>query len=370
MSSDPAPFVPPPRYPSPPKDMWYEVPKTPSAGTRQKPAAIFPWEKHRSRASRVFANEEVEDLKQQESQSSEQSTSESLGSGTPTGQKSEPVTPTIQITPSDPWGSFTLANAWDDVPGIDRYVEGIPWHRRSKSGGARAGGLRLGNVGLSTDGQAELQSGFRRRGSKVTDFPTPVERPSLPVTPAPIRKPKFWGVDGPEGSGGGAAVLSGGDDGDSLPTAAGVPAQRDWDPVAQLQLLAKQQSELLLQKLGGGGGGDGAIPSRSLPFGSEDAKSPTYVPQTAPVLSPRPIKAGPAITRNILGGDHGASEHRQGSPASASAAMPRTVNVQTSFEKPSYTGPGVAWDKDSNANPTQGMRAAPPSEEEKDVLET
>ena len=118
------------------------------------------------------ASEEVEDLKQQEPTSPEHSTSESLGqssapegsgsaaepsvtdSGATAEAKSEPVTPstpTIRVTPSDPWSSFSLTNAWDEVPGIERYVDAIPWHRRTKSGGARpSGGLRLGNL-VDTD---------------------------------------------------------------------------------------------------------------------------------------------------------------------------------------------------------------------------
>ena len=56
---------------------------------------------------------------------------------------------------------------------------------------------------------------------KLTDFPSEVERPSLPVTPAPIRRPSFWGDDAPE-SGEGDAGAS------HLPAAEGVPAQTEW----------------------------------------------------------------------------------------------------------------------------------------------
>ena len=53
----------------------------------------------------------------------------------------------------------------------------------------------------------------RRPSFKLTDFPTEVERPSLPVTPAPIRRPSFWGEERDESQ---------------LPAADGVPKQEDW----------------------------------------------------------------------------------------------------------------------------------------------
>lgn len=53
------------------------------------------------------------------------------------------------------------------------------------------------------------------------------------------------------------------------------------DPVAQLQELAKKQSEELLKKLGGTGRDSSDLPPRPLPFGSEELVSPTYVAQSA-----------------------------------------------------------------------------------------
>ena len=71
-----------------------------------------------------------------------------------------------------------------------------------------------------------------RRGSmKLTDFPTEVERPSLPVTPAPVRKHNFWGQERDE-------------DGE-LPAADGVPKQQDWNPLKRLEELQRRQSEVL-----------------------------------------------------------------------------------------------------------------------------
>ncbi|TIC90484.1 Glycogenin-1 [Colletotrichum higginsianum] len=252
MSQDPAPFVPPERYPSPPRNMWYEVPKQ---KPNQKPRPLFPWEINQPKPTRVFT------AGQAESEADESSSAPTRSSAT--GQKSEPstpATPTIRVSPSDPWTTFARTNAWDEVPEIERYVEGLQKHHRGKS---------QGSVGLSGE------TTVKEHGLKLTDFPSVVERPSLPVTPAPIRRPKFWG---------GGPGPGDGDDDEELPVADGVPPQSDWDPSAQLQKLAKQQSEALLKKLGGGEGG---------PEGSSGGV----------VLSPQPVK-GSATTsalRNLSG---------------------------------------------------------------------
>ncbi|KAJ9151456.1 Glycosyltransferase family 8 protein [Coniochaeta hoffmannii] len=355
MSSDTAPFVPPPRYPSPPKNMWFEVPKEPPAPPAAKPRAIFPWETHQPRASRVFADlpSEPEPTPAEEpaTEASEASTVEA---------KSEPETPVSQggpLSPSTPWSSFPRTNAWDDVPEIERYVEGLQQkHRRTRSQGLKLGGLPPS--GLT---QEEVT---QRRGSKLTDFPSEVERPSLPVTPAPIRRPKFWGGGAP----GIGADEDEADDEEQLPAAQGVPAQSEWDPIAQLQKLAKQQSELLRQKLGEGGEGGSdlgvstgmqgrEIPNRPLPFGSEDIKSPTYVAQTSGVLSPKPVKpsSGTSPVQHLW--------------EKESAATPRTTpGTSSNIPEPSYHGPGAQFEK--NEDFMMQDTAAPPTEEELDVLDT
>lgn len=151
---------------------------------------------------------------------------------------------------------------------------------------------------------------------KLTDFPTELERPSLPVTPAPVRRPRFWGDERDEEG--------------ELPAAEGVPAQTDWDPAAQLDILARRQSEVLASKLGADESGR-EIPTRPLPYGSEGVKSPTYV---APV--PPSQKTGASITiKNI--------------------------------EQPSYTGPSAMWEKGETYPTSEPALGA--SEEEKDALE-
>ncbi|RSL76947.1 hypothetical protein CEP51_009509 [Fusarium floridanum] len=433
MSQDTTPFVPPERYPSPPKNMWYDVPKEPPAPPSKAPSEIFPWERNRPPPTRTFAEPPAPEpvpepvveptpqpsvehtggpshqpsgqpswqpsgepfrqpSGQQPGQHSEQQSGPPSGgySGEPsreplvessaesstgpsattevltesagvasstTEAKSEPstpVTPTVQIIPLDPWTSFTRVNAWDEVPEIERYVEGLRGHRRGKSSGT------LGRIkSPSSAPWRDDRGGVRLRGMKLTDFPSAAERPSLPVTPAPIHRQSFWsGDDGEHGGHGGAR---------QLPEAEGVPSQSDWDPLAQLQKLAKQQSDVLLKKLGGGDEGEGEgresgaggvsreIPSRPLPFGSEDIRSPTYVAQSAPgVLSPQPVK-----------GERSASILRE---MSSSSGLEATSSKPSSIPEPSYSGPGAAWERGEDF--LERETPLPPKDEDLDVLET
>ena len=86
---------------------------------------------------------------------------------------------------------------------------------------------------------------------KLTDFPTEIERPSLPVTPAPVRRPSFWGSER--------------DAAGDLPGAEGVPDQSAWDPVAKLAELQRRQSEMLAE---GPASPGRFIPDRELPGSS------------------------------------------------------------------------------------------------------
>lgn len=439
MSRDAAPFVPPQRYASPPRDMWYEVPKAAPAPAHERPAPIFPWETHQPAATRVFAEPPpppVPEPTQAETHSGqsgyynphpsfqELGAEPSMITGSPSMDlKTEPTTPIMpstarELPTSDPWASFTRTNAWDGVPQIERYVDAFQkQHRRVRSrgqapggglrsvGGLGGGNTRTGGVagGVSGDGTEEdASSAPWRRGSKVTDFPSEVERPSLPVTPAPIRRPRHWGSGGP--SFGADEDEDAGDDAHLLPAADGVPQQVDWvcvhgvvwtpadclckhrhqqlhrtnvlgdnkDPATQLQKLAKEQSEMLLQKLGHGDEGDAegegsnaprTIPLRPLPFGSEDIRSPTYVAQ-APVVSPKPIKPGGLETSSVR------NIYNQSSSSGAGGdevTMPSFSD--TKIAEPSYLGPGIVFEKDE-AYPEHEVTAALPSEEEMDVLDT
>ncbi|KAJ8124138.1 hypothetical protein ONZ43_g72 [Nemania bipapillata] len=226
MSKNTAPFIAPQQYPSPPKDMWYEVPKEAPAAPSEPLKPIFPWEANRPKPSRIFVEEkpivspqpEPHDVDAFSNESQPQRDAKPLvdpsaieaSTEEQASQPVTPITPTIQITPSDPWASYTLTNAWDDVPEIERYVGSMQKHRRSKS--LQSPGM----IGLPSPSEG-IDVTWRRRGSKVTDFPSEVERPSLPVTPAPIHRPNFWG-GGPDA----------GEGNNDLPSAEGVPGQGDW----------------------------------------------------------------------------------------------------------------------------------------------
>ena len=209
MSSDPTPWKAPERYPDPPKNMWYEVPKTP---THQKPAPIFPWEKNASKPTRVFHEDEPE--------ASEAPLTEAKTVDDDKSTPVTPTTPTFQLTPADPWQTYTRGNAWDDIPEIERYIGNLQKNRK-------------GNIQVLQGyggGISDISSpGGRRRSMRLTDFPTELERPSLPVTPAPIRRPSFWGEErDAEGE---------------LPAADGVPSQEEW---VIFSLMIREISFLLL----------------------------------------------------------------------------------------------------------------------------
>lgn len=184
--------------------MWYQVPKEPST-PKMKPKAIFPWEREtdRPKATRVFADDTPEPVK-------------------------PPSPPTLTLSPTE--GSVeklelaesnnTFAdvgfqpfsaqpNAWDHDRSIDRYVRGLleSQNRRSRGTGGRTPEDILSPTSSTTPA--------RRESLIITDFPSIDDRPSLPVTPAPIRRPIFWGGDD-------------GDDAAELPAAEGVPNQADW----------------------------------------------------------------------------------------------------------------------------------------------
>jgi glycogenin len=194
MSSDPTPFKAPERYPEPPRDMYYEVPKTP---TFQKPAPIFPWEKYASRPTRAFP----EDFELVRPTSSE--------SAVTMGETIEPITPDTPVAhpvPMDPWKYFTSrVNTWDEIPEIEQYIRALQRNRRGNTQVLHG----YGAVVATTS-----SSGERRPSLRLTDFPSELDRPSLPVTPAPVRRPSFWGGKRNENG--------------ELPAAEGVPAQADW----------------------------------------------------------------------------------------------------------------------------------------------
>lgn len=162
--------------------MWYEVPSH-KPKPEAKPNPIFPWEQREERKpTRVFA---------------EDSPPPPLPIITePEVTTHPPILPIEESAPFSP-----QANAWDNVASIERYVRAV---MEVQTG--RAKPLKLAEQILSPSG--------RRESLILTDFPTIDDRPSLPVTPAPIRRPTFWGEER-DGEG-------------DLPGAEGVPDQAEW----------------------------------------------------------------------------------------------------------------------------------------------
>lgn len=268
-------FRAPKSYPEPPKDMWYKVPESKPAPPEIRPPPIFPWEQRDiARPTRVFADDVTSP------------------DATPTMEKVQdeeltPITPSIKVTSDDPWSSFESRNAWDQVTGIDRYVRALNIRNKSFSGTSRQS---TSDAVVSPAADA-TQTPFERRESLIlTDFPSEIDRPSLPVTPAPMRRPMFWGEER--------------DQSGKLPSAEGVPDQADWDPNEKLEEL-RRHSLILTQ-------GDLTMPSHRIPdrempnsavnvATSPTKETPDHVPTkksdlataTSPsVASPQPIRAG------------------------------------------------------------------------------
>lgn len=271
MSDDTQLFKPPNSYPEPPKDMWYKVP--PKAPAVQKPPQIFPWESRAPKPTRVFPDERPSSPSPDRSKGQLPSPSEPTRfEESPASSRNSPITPFSATASSDPWQSYSRSNAWDDVPEIQRYVQAFAQARKGK-----VQVLHRSTPSSSSEGimSPPADDNGRRPSLILTDFPTEIERPSLPVTPAPIRPGTFWGED--------KAELG------DLPGAEGVPKQTDWvnnhnfshyccmivalsrrklmsgtqDPLEKLEELQRRQSEVL--ETGPTGPSTAALPERKMP---------------------------------------------------------------------------------------------------------
>lgn len=181
--------------------MWYEIPKEKPAPPEVRPPPIFPWEDRAlAKPTRKFADDVT-------SPNQTPSLDTANTKDSPLGQA---PTPTIKVTNDDGW-SFSAANrnAWDSVSGIDEYVRALARSQKTKGKVQVLTSSADGSDVTSPSPQSE-----RRESLILTDFPSSVDRPSLPVTPAPLRRPNFWGEE--RNSAG------------NLPSAEGVPNQADW----------------------------------------------------------------------------------------------------------------------------------------------
>lgn len=169
-----------------------------------RPKPIFPWEETARKPTRVFADETS--LTTQPPPRLPNIASSTYQ------QPSHPVSsdPTIQPTQGNTvqYDALPRSNAWDNDTSIDHYVRAV-----------KASQIRQGSVQvLQSNDRDELESptGDKKKPESLilTDFPTDVERPSLPVTPLPRQPLTFWGGERDEHG--------------KLPAAAGVPDQTEW----------------------------------------------------------------------------------------------------------------------------------------------
>jgi hypothetical protein len=188
--------------------MYYQVPSKPQR--TEKPKPIFPWEEHAPKPTRVFPEEQPpspEPEPEPEPVGAPRTSSDASQSSEITR---ESRSSSSSLSDKDPWNTYTRTNAWDAMPEIDRYVQAFAQARKGKI-------QLLHQTAPSETADQPLSpltaDADRRPSMRVTDFPTEVERPSLPVTPAP-RHPSFWGEERDEAG--------------ELPAAEGVPKQEDW----------------------------------------------------------------------------------------------------------------------------------------------
>ena len=215
-------FRAPTAYADPPKDMYYAIPITKPI-VHEKPKPIFPWEERAMPPTRVFLEDFIPDPKAVSDAERDKDTvlltslneidsaqripyvdeiSAAVGK-----DPAESVEGRAAIPSDEPWQGFVgSSNAWDSVPGINTYVRAV---KVSQERLKRTSVPSISNVKAGREDHAQ-----RGESLIITDFPTELERPSLPVTPAPVQRATFWGDERE------ASI--------ALPPAEGVPSQADW----------------------------------------------------------------------------------------------------------------------------------------------
>jgi glycogenin glucosyltransferase len=197
------------------------VPKEPPK-KQEKPPPIFPWEEREvPKPTRKFIEDEP-----QLPPPPEPELEPEIGASDEFEVKSdvEPTTPAVDRTPWDAFGAVNK-NAWDEVSGIENYVRALTAFQKNRG---KVQVLQHSPTSPSAQEQQHVLSptnepnpeelvekvAKRRESLLLTDFPSAIERPSLPVTPAPVRRSSFWGPERDEEG--------------ELPPAEGVPDQADW----------------------------------------------------------------------------------------------------------------------------------------------
>ena len=186
----------------------------PSVSRREPspPRHIFPWESRAPKPTRVFP----QDKPPSPPPTTRVATNDGHNNTTTNNTVAQSTMEELAIPRSadNPWDTFAQqTNKWDEDPDIARFMEGFNKPRKAPIQVVHDS--RSQPVAGSDDGPPPSKE--RRTSLKLTDFPTEVERPSLPVTPAPIRRNNYFGMNAPEGQ-----------DQAVLPIAQGVPRQDEW----------------------------------------------------------------------------------------------------------------------------------------------
>jgi glycogenin glucosyltransferase len=206
---------------------------------------IFPWEKKPRQTSRVFVDEipAPEDDDYEGSQATED-VLDDQAQGTDTGE----------------WKDYTQESRWDSVPEIQEYVSGLKHHRTHNSQPAEPSPRIVGKY-----------------DSKVVVD----ERPSLPVTPAPIRRTGPHWLSAEEGK---------------FPSAAGIPSQEDWDPHAKLEELRGLPPAFIANILAKGTSTNGTQTDSGNTVDINRAEEPQEKPEDKPEERPedKPIERQPS----------------------------------------------------------------------------
>ena len=239
----------PPKYAEPPKDMYYKVPETPQQDDNMPLPPIFPWEANAPKAKRVFRDQAASPSAQASPTMSPPRSEAAPTISTEQDHRSSPASPSTSVSsagPSKTFQDYDRTNAWDKNPAIHHYIGSLPLYMRDrdtltmhmhnstqtpKPSFVDTKTEALISPPVPVDG-SEPNPMDRPKVLKLTDFPTALERPSLPVTPAAIRsRSSFWGSER--------------DGSSELPRATGVPEQDEWDPSERLEDLARRHSEAL-----------------------------------------------------------------------------------------------------------------------------
>ncbi|KAJ6074754.1 uncharacterized protein N7446_002531 [Penicillium canescens] len=219
MSDDTQLFQPPASYPEAPRNMYYQVPATRSAP--EKPAPVFPWESHAPKPTRVFPTEQPPPESTEDEPTPSQTTKDPIHNPPPRPPQAPP-------TPESPT---------NQAPNHGKHTHAPTPGTKTPRSSATSKQCNKPAKPEPKDSVSSPPSIGRKPSTIITDFPTEVERPSLPVTPAPIHR----------GSGSYGASHDGSDASGAhgLPTAEGVPSQEEWNPLARLEELRRRQSEVL-----------------------------------------------------------------------------------------------------------------------------